>query len=187
MRITGGVSKGRQLSALRGHKIRPSSERVREAIFNIIGQDLADINVLDLFAGSGILGIEALSRGAAGSLFIDRSQQSVGLIRKNLTLCGFEKSGAVLKRDLSRGLPWKHEMMRRKFGLVFIDPPYGKKMITPILDDLWGKNFLDTPAIVVAESSKCDTLPETFGAIHLALMRIYGETKLTVYHYGVEQ
>ena len=187
MRITGGVSKGRQLSALRGHKIRPSSERVREAIFNIIGQDLTGISVLDLFAGSGILGIEALSRGALWGLFIDRSQQSVSLIKKNLTVCGFEKSGSILRRDLSRGLPWKHEMMRRKFGLVFIDPPYGKNMITPILDDLGGKKCLDAPVIIVAESSKFDTLPETFGEIHQVLIRTYGETKLNIYHYGVEQ
>lgn len=187
MRITGGVSKGHQLAVLRGHRIRPSSDRVREAIFNIIGQDLRDIKVLDLFAGSGILGIEALSRGAAWGLFIDRSQQSVRLIKKNLALCGLEKSGFVLKRDLNRGLPCKHEIMRKKFSLVFIDPPYGKNMIPPILEDLWYKNCLEAPSIVVAESSKFDTLPQSFGEIHQVLTRTYGETKLNIYNYGVDQ
>jgi 16S rRNA (guanine966-N2)-methyltransferase len=84
MRITGGEVRGRRLESPKGMAIRPTSDRVREAIFNIIGQDLSGLNVLDLFAGTGSLGIEALSRGALHALFVDNSQKSINLIKKNL-------------------------------------------------------------------------------------------------------
>ena len=97
MRITGGQTKGRLLAPLKDIQIRPSSDKVRESIFNIIGQDITDQKVLDLFAGTGSLGIEALSRGAIGALFIDNSPQCIKLIEKNLKLCGYEPSGCALR------------------------------------------------------------------------------------------
>ena len=100
MRITGGQVRGRILASPQGLKIRPTTDRVREAIFNIIGQDLSGLKVLDLFAGTGCLGLEALSRGALSALFIDNSQQAIKLIKKNLALCGYQTSGTVLRRDL---------------------------------------------------------------------------------------
>ena len=100
MRITGGRSKSRRLSAVKGLNIRPSSDKIRETIFNLIGQDTGGLEVLDLFAGTGSLGIEALSRGASRAVFIDKSKSSIKIIQRNLQLCGFEKSGFILKRDL---------------------------------------------------------------------------------------
>ena len=108
MRITGGQAKGRLLASLKGWNIRPTSDRVREAVFSLIGQDVTDFKVLDLFAGTGCLGIEALSRGASRALFIDNSIQSIKLIKKNLARCGYESLGFVWKKDLSKGLPRKH-------------------------------------------------------------------------------
>ena len=122
MRITGGHSKGRHLAPLKGLSIRPTSDKVRESIFNLIGQDLSGLNVLDLFSGTGSLGIEALSRGASWVLFIDNDPQSLNTIRKNLTLCHFEKMGALLKKDLRGGLPWKHPLMKKTFIESYIVP-----------------------------------------------------------------
>ncbi|MBW1862617.1 MAG: 16S rRNA (guanine(966)-N(2))-methyltransferase RsmD [Deltaproteobacteria bacterium] len=184
MRITGGQAKGRLLASLKGLYIRPSSGRVKEAVFNLIGQDITGAKVLDLFAGTGSLGIEALSRGALWALFIDNSQQSIKLIRKNLRLCGYEPLGFVLKRDLIRGLPWRHSLMKKKFDLVFIDPPYGKKFILPILKELSDREILLSPSVVVAETSRTDNLPSVLGKLELVKTRAYGETRINIYHYG---
>lgn len=187
MRITGGQIKGRLLAPLKDSKIRPSSDKVRESIFNIIGQDITDRKVLDLFAGTGSLGIEALSRGAIGALFIDNSPQCIKLIKKNLELCGYEPSGCVLRKDLTRGLPWKHSLMKKTFDLVFIDPPYGKSFIPPILSELSDREILAPHSLVVAESSKNDKLAVTFGRLHLTDIRTYGDTEINIYRYGDEK
>lgn len=184
MRITGGEVKGRRLVSLKGLHIRPSSDKVREAIFNIIGQDITGFKVLDLFAGTGSLGLEALSRGASRALFIDNLQQSVSLIKKNLKVCGYESSGSILKKDLTRGLPGKYALMKKKYDLVFFDPPYGKDLIPPLVRELIEREILAPSSRVVAESSKNDILPNIWGKLQLTTKRIYGESKITIYHYG---
>jgi 16S rRNA (guanine966-N2)-methyltransferase len=184
MRITGGQGKGRLLASLRGWNIRPTSDRVREAVFNLIGQNVSGFTVLDLFAGTGCLGIEALSRGAARALFIDNSIQSIKLIKKNLALCGYESLGFVLKGDLSKGLPRKHPLLKEKFDLIFLDPPYEKSMIPPLLGELTDRDILASPSIAVAESFKTETLPEVLGRLQMVSFRTYGETKISIYHIG---
>jgi len=186
MRVTGGRAKGRVLSSPRGMGIRPTSDRVREAVFSLIGQDMTGLRVLDLFAGTGSLGIEALSRGAQCALFVDNSKQSIKLIRKNLAFCGYEDAGFVHRKDLSRGLPWNHPLMKEKMDLVFIDPPYGKKMIEPVLKELSERPVLASPSVMIAESSKFETLPIMFGNIRRTNTRLYGETKIDIYYYGDE-
>ena len=187
MRITGGQMKGRRLATLRGLNIRPTSDKVREAIFDLLGQDLTGFNVLDLYAGTGSLGMEALSRGASWALFIDHSMRAVNLIKKNMRLCGCEVSGTILKRDLTRVLNWGDLAKEQRFGLVFIDPPYGKGMITPVLEGLSHSQVLASCSTVVAESSKTDELPAKAGNLEMVDKRKYGETKLTLYRYEVDQ
>jgi 16S rRNA (guanine966-N2)-methyltransferase len=184
MRITGGQAKGRVLASLKGWNIRPTSDRVREAIFNLIGQDVTGFKVLDLFAGTGSLGIEALSRGASRVLFIDNSVQSIKLTKKNLARSGYEPLGFVWKKDLTKGLPLKHPMLKEKFDLIFVDPPYEKEMIPPLLRELSDRDLLRSPAIAVAESFKTETLPEVLGKLQMVDSRIYGETKISIYHFG---
>ena len=104
MRITGGEKRGRRLASFKGSRIRPTSDRVREAIFNLLGQQMRGYRVLDLFAGTGALGIEAISRGARDAVFVDHSPEALQLIRKNLSLCGYEGRARLLRRDLSKGL-----------------------------------------------------------------------------------
>lgn len=183
MRITGGDIRGRRLAALKGLNIRPTSDKVREAVFDLLGRELIPANVLDLFAGTGSLGIEALSRGASWALFADHSLRSVELIRKNLRLCGFEKSGEIVKKNLTRPVNWKRFLKEKRFGLVFVDPPYGKGLIPPILDEITQREILAPSAIVVAEAFKTDELLTTAGTLQLIDERTYGETKITLYRF----
>lgn len=184
MRITGGQARGRLLTSLKGLNIRPTSELVKESIFNLVGQDLTSLKILDLFAGTGSLGIEALSRGASWALFIDNSQQAIKLINKNLKLCGYEPTGAILKRNLINELPLKNPLMKKRFDLVFIDPPYNKSLIPPVLRELSDKELLSTPAVVVAEFSKFETLPSISGKLQLVNNKVYGETQINIYRHG---
>lgn len=181
MRITGGRERGRHLASFKGLDIRPTSDLVREAIFDLIGQDFTGAKVLDLFAGTGVLGIEALSRGASRALFIDHSAKAVRLIRKNLSLCGMSPSGVTLKWDLTKGLPWKNPLLTQGIDLVFIDPPYRKGLIPSLLAGLSEKKIISASSVLVAESSKSEMLPRVVGHLEIFKTRIYGETKIHIF------
>lgn len=184
MRITGGQVRGRHLASLKGLQIRPSSDLVRQAIFNLIGQDIFGKKVLDLFAGTGSLGIEALSRGAVEALFIDNSIRAIKLINTNLQKCGYESLGSIMKKDLGRGLPRNRTFISKRFELVFMDPPYRKAFLPPLLKELSEINVLAPSSLVVTESSQNDPLPEAFGQLQRIKKRTYGETNINVYYYG---
>ena len=185
MRITGGQIKGRRLSTFKGMHIRPTADRTREALFNIIGQDLSGLKVLDLFAGTGSLGLEALSRKAQHAVFIDNYQHAINLIKKNLLTCGFQDIGTILKKDLKKGLALNHPELSRHFDLVFLDPPYGKNMITSLLKELSTSDILSNRSRVVAELSKHEKLPHCFGTLEMADSRQYGDTRINFYVYEV--
>ena len=184
MKITGGKSRGRPLASLKGMEIRPTSSKVREAIFNILGQDMTGIKVLDLFAGTGILGIEALSRGAEGAVFIDKSDKAINIINKNLAHCGYQDICRVLKRDILKGFSIESLPAKLGINLVFIDPPYGKGIIHPVMEMLSGSGILAGQALIITESSKNDKLPERIETLLLSDTRIYGETKIDIFKYG---
>jgi 16S rRNA (guanine966-N2)-methyltransferase len=182
MRITGGQVKGRILASPKGLNIRPTSDKVREAIFNIIGQDLSGLRVIDLFAGTGSLGLETLSRGALHALFIDNSQQSINLIRKNLSLCGHERAGVTLRKNLKKGIPRRHLLLKEKFDLAFLDPPYGKNLIPLLLEELSTEDVLTSKARVVVESWKTERLQvSSYGFLEMVDTRLYGDTRISIY------
>ena len=183
MRITGGKARGRVLFSPKGMDIRPTTDRVREAIFNIIGQDLSELTVLDLFAGTGSLGLEALSRGADHAVFIDNSNQSVNLIKKNIALCGFEDSATIIKTDLKKGWLLNHPMLKT-LDLIFLDPPYGKDLIIPLLEWMSGTDMLQKSSRVVAELSKKENLPTIIKQLEMTDIRLYGDTKIIIYTTG---
>ena len=183
MRITGGRLRGRRLASFKGMEIRPTSDRVREAIFDLLGHHLPGEKVLDLFAGTGSLGIEALSRGAAWALFIDHSPKAIDLIVRNLKLCGLEAQGFALRKDLLKGFPRRHRLLEEKMDLVFVDPPYRKGMILPVLEELSNLRILGSPATLVAQSEQKEVLPPRVRDLQLVKSRVYGETRITLYRH----
>ena len=182
MRITGGELNGRVIKSVNGLNIRPTSSKVRQAVFNIIGNDISGFRIIDIFAGTGIMGIEALSRGGLWALFIDSSNISVELIKVNLKLCGLSDKGYVIKKDLREGLPQDEKLKKKSVDLAFIDPPYGEDLIQGILESMARMEIMADDSVIVAESTKNNLLPEKIGDFFLAKTRSYGETKIDIYN-----
>ena len=179
MRITGGDRKGFILISPKGKGIRPSSDHIRQVIFNIIGHDLAKKRVLDLFSGTGILGIEALSRGAEHVCFVDKSSYSLRLIMRNLEITGFKDRASIIKRDLIRS-PLG---IKGRFDIVFIDPPYHSDLLSRMLSLLPSKAILQDGSVIIGRSSKRESVPPLINHIALLDLRIYGDTRLWIYRY----
>lgn len=181
MRITGGRSRGRTLLGPKGRLIRPTADRVREALFNILGQDLSGYCVLDLFSGTGSLGLEALSRGASYAVFIDSLSASIALTQKNIERLGYGPLTRVLMRDLTRGIPWGHEFLKGPFDLVFLDPPYALDIAPQLVDHMPTEQRLAEGGRVVVETDKKTDLPLSLSRLSRAHVRVYGDTKITIY------
>lgn len=182
MRIISGSARGRRLFAPGKTAIRPTSDRVREALFNIIGPPSQDMAVLDLYAGTGALGIEALSRGAGSALFVDKHPQAVSLIEKNISLCGFSEKSRVIMRDLVKGLSFLSALKPAAgFALIFVDPPYGKGFAHCILTEIAGHNLVAAGGLIIVEDKAGTDFPERIGALTMADQRRYGDTGLWLY------
>jgi 16S rRNA (guanine966-N2)-methyltransferase len=174
VRVVAGAFKGRQLRAPRGTRTRPTADRVREALFSMLG-DLHGARVLDLFAGSGALGIEALSRGAARALFVDRDPQAVATIRRNLETVGVEAE--VRRQDALRFVATG----KGPFDLVLIDPPYdsASRLAEPLAEQL--PRVLAEHAVVVTESNKRNPLELP---LPLRREREYGDVRIAIHDRG---
>ncbi|OKY76875.1 MAG: 16S rRNA (guanine(966)-N(2))-methyltransferase RsmD [Desulfobulbaceae bacterium DB1] len=184
MRIISGTARGRRLHSPGGGKgdIRPTSDRAREAIFSILGEAVHGARVLDLFAGTGAMGLEALSRGAESALFVDKSQSSISLLQKNIRLCGFWDKSVIVKRDLTRSLFFLQPAVPEGgFSLVFVDPPYHMELADRIVAEIDKADLLYPGAIVIAESRSGDTLPELVSGFQLYDRRSYGEAGFWFY------
>ena len=183
MRIIGGSARGRRLVAPKGMRVRPTADRVKEALFNILaahGEGLADCRVLDLCAGTGNLGIECLSRGAAAAVFVDNSRDSAAVIRKNLELTGFAGQSRILIQNALAALRTM-EGSEQPFDLVLIDPPYGQDILPPLLERLGDSPILASDATVVAEFSSRETMNERYGRLERTDVRTYGDTVLAFF------
>ncbi|MFH1092190.1 MAG: 16S rRNA (guanine(966)-N(2))-methyltransferase RsmD [Pseudomonadota bacterium] len=156
MRITGGEFKGRRLFAPRGLDIRPTSDRVKEAVFNILGPLQDKPNVLDLFAGTGALGLEALSRGAEQAVFVDRSLKALAAIRKNIEMLDLQGRTRVVRANLP-GLP-KGLKELGPFDLIFLDPPYGRGLAGRSLALAAGMNLTAPGATALVEHAPSEEL-----------------------------
>jgi len=183
MRITGGMIRGRRLAKIKGSNIRPTSDMVRGSIFSILGQTLTDLKILDLFAGTGSLGIESLSRGGKEAVFIDKSSRAVAMIKKNLALCGYESLSMIIREELPNGLAHVQDLGCGHFDLIFIDPPYGKGYIRPTIYQLIDRDLLAKDCRIVVESSTSakDPFPPEVPNLQLTLTRSYGSTLIGLY------
>ena len=174
MRVITGSARGRKLLEPAGMEIRPTTDMVKEALFNMIQFDIEGRRVLDLFAGTGQLGIEALSRGASEVLFCDESAKAVKLIRTNLERCG-------LKARVEQGDSLGFLNRAGKFDLVFLDPPYDTNLLNKALEAIQNVDILNDGGIIICESRREKTLPEMNPPYRKTLARRYGKVCLTVY------
>ncbi len=187
MRVAGGALGGRTLHAPEDARVRPTSDKVRQAIFNILAHggfapDLERANVIDLFAGTGALGVEAISRGAAFCLFVDDSAESRALIRRNVETFGLTGSSKIWRRDATDLGPVATGS-GGPFTLAFLDPPYRKGLIAPALMALKSGGWLAPGAAIVAETAADEDVPSTDG-FTVCDMRAYGETKVTFLNFS---
>jgi 16S rRNA (guanine(966)-N(2))-methyltransferase RsmD len=180
MRIIAGKHRSRIIKMPKQPKIRPTKDRVREALFSIIGEFVVGANVLDLFAGSGAFGIEALSRGAKRAVFIDCEENCVRTIKENLRNLNIINISLVIKMDGFKALDFL-ENRNETFNLVLLDPPYYKEMAKKSLIKLERRDILKFPCIVIAEHHKEDTLPKDFDNISSYRTVCYGDVCLSFY------
>ncbi len=188
MRVIAGSAKGRRLETVAGWSVRPTADRVKEALFSMLGSrvELADAALLDLFAGSGALGIEALSRGAARLSFVEQDHAARLVLARNLERCGFAAQARVLALPVRRALS---ELQSRGeiFDCVLLDPPYGRGLAEATLSGLASGALLAPAAWVVVEHHTDDILDAAYGVLQLTASKRYGSTALTLYSSGVER
>ena len=174
MRVITGTARGRRLKTPEGMDIRPTTDNVKESVFNILQFDIEGRRVLDLFAGTGQLGIECLSRGAKEVVFIDQSQDAVKIVKENLKACGF--SAPVLQQD---ALSYINAC--GKFDLIFVDPPYDAGLYKPVLDKINSIDILSEGGIILCESRRETDMPELQTPYYLRKEYRYGKVKLSLY------
>lgn len=184
LRIIAGELKGRKLRTVAGLTTRPTTDRTREAIFNILGPGIRGAHVLDLFAGTGAFGIEALSRGAASTLFIENGREALAVLAGNIQVCGLAERAAAIRWDAARNL----DCLRNReplFRLVFLDPPYRQGLVAPALAHLHAARCLAQGARLVVEHGVEDPLPELRDAYLLQDERRYGKTLVSFLSYVI--
>ena len=175
MRVITGTARGRKLKTLEGLETRPTAAMVKEAVFSIVHFRVPYASVLDLFAGSGQMGIEALSRGASRAAFVDNSRKAQEIIKDNLTSVGMGKQSQVVADDAAAFLTRTAET----YDIIFLDPPYDLGYV-PKLMPLLGR-CLAPEGIVLFEHRKGEPMPETAGDLRLKKQYIYGKTAVTTY------
>ena len=177
MRVITGKAKGLALKTPDGMLTRPTSDRVKEALFSIIQFDVPGAKVLDLFGGTGQLGIEALSRGASGAVFVDEREAACSLIRENLRRTKFENEGKVIRSDYLSYL----KRCREKFHIILLDPPYAEVFLENSLKMITEIDILETGGIIVAECPLGKELPWEFSGFTRSRDYKYGKTLLILY------
>lgn len=182
MRIIGGKHRGRVLKALHGRSLRPTADRTREAVFNIIehglgGPPLTASSIADVFAGAGTLGLEALSRGAAGAVFIDDDKDALNCCRKNAAALGEERNAILLKADAGR-LPPPPLAAKAPCAYVFLDPPYNSGLAASALEALTASGWIGKDSICIVETAAGEPFAAPVG-FKVIDERTYGAAKVT--------
>lgn len=177
MRVVSGNYGGRPLKTLDGQTTRPTSDKVRGAIFNMIGPYFEGGRVLDLFAGSGGLAIEAVSRGSSSAVLVERDRRAQAIIRENIAMTKEEKKFRLLTMEANQALV----QLTGTFDLVFLDPPYAKEAIIETIQQLCQRDLLAEDVMVVCETDKAVHLPEEIADLGIWKQKVYGISKVTVY------
>ena len=174
MRVITGSARGRKLKTPENYDIRPTTDNVKESVFNILQFDIEGRRVLDLFAGTGQLGIECLSRGAASAVFVDQSRDALKIVQENLQACGLK--GTVLQQEAVSFLK-----SCGRFDLIFIDPPYDAGLYETVLQTINSVDILSDGGIIMCESRRETVLPELKAPYKKGREYSYGKVKLCVY------
>ncbi|MDU4959965.1 MAG: 16S rRNA (guanine(966)-N(2))-methyltransferase RsmD [Sporomusaceae bacterium] len=172
MRIITGSAKGAKLKTPRGMAVRPTADRVKESLFNILGSRVEAASVLDLFAGTGNLGLEALSRGAGHATFVEQSMASIALIRDNAALTKLQDRITIVKANVLTAL----ERLEGQFDLVFCDPPYNRGLVNQVLTKIDTASILADNALVVLEHSQHEQAASGLNQLQLVRQERFGET-----------
>ncbi|KGR73788.1 16S rRNA (guanine(966)-N(2))-methyltransferase RsmD [Ureibacillus sinduriensis] len=180
MRVVAGERKGMPLKAITGTTTRPTTDKVKESIFNMIGPFFSGGIALDLFAGSGGLGIETLSRGASKAIFVEKDGRAFQTLQENIKKCRYEAVAETFKTDAARAVKG---LLKREIQLdyLFLDPPYHKKEYYDLLNSLVDHGKLSEDAIIVCEHSVEVNLPSSYGKYTLARQETYGGTIISIY------
>ncbi|OPX86885.1 MAG: Ribosomal RNA small subunit methyltransferase D [Pelotomaculum sp. PtaB.Bin013] len=183
MRVIAGIAKKRQLKAPRGLQVRPTSDRVKEALFNILGPSITGSSFLDLFAGTGNVGIEALSRGAERAVFVEKDIKNIRIIKNNLNITGLEANARLLCLYVNKAISLLGQE-GQAYDLIFIDPPYLKDLASSTLNDIIKNDLLKPGGTIIVESSKRDPIPrDAVASLRLLRQEKYGDTLLSFYNY----
>lgn len=186
IRVLAGEAKGRALKVLRGQEIRPTSAKVRAALFNVLGDRILGSVFLDLFAGFGSVGIEALSQGARRVVFVEQRSRAVALIQENLNRCGFLERGELLKEDVFQALS-RLQGRKECFDFIFLDPPYEKGLVEKTLSLLAQPPQLIEPAgEIIAQHSLREVPMPAYGLLQRKVRKSYGDTQLSFFTDRVE-
>ncbi|MDF2676073.1 MAG: rsmD [Bacillota bacterium] len=180
MRIISGINKGKKLFAPEGMSVRPTSDKIKESLFNILGFIDEESVVLDLFAGSGNVGIEFIARGAKQCYFVDSSHNSLSFVKKNLALCQFENKSKVIQSDYGKAIE-NLSNMNLKFDYIFADPPYALNCSAKIAKLIFENNLLADDGMLIIESDKSEKIfEEEFESIIKYKEKIYGRTRISI-------
>lgn len=174
MRVITGSARGRKLKTPANYDIRPTTDNVKEAVFNIIQFEVEGRRILDLFAGTGQMGIECLSRGAASCVFVDRDREALKIIRDNLKACGLE--GTVMQEDSVGYLD-----RCGRFDVIFVDPPYDSGLYDAVIQKINKVDILTQGGIIICESRRESSMPEVSAPYAKAKEYAYGKVKITIY------
>lgn len=179
MRIIGGEHRGRKIKQPESGATRPTKDRVREAVFNMIAEKVPGARVLDIFAGSGAYGLEALSRGASGAVFVEKDREAIRVISENIAALGVDDRAKVVAKEVSEAL----EILKKEegFDLVFSDPPYGQGMAKNILIMIYQYDIVIPSGTVIIEHHKDESLPEREGPLSIYKQKTYGDICISVF------
>ena len=180
MRVIGGDARGRRLKVPKGHEVRPTAARVKEALFDILPHNLSGIKLLDLYAGTGNLTIEALSRGAAEAILVDSSAKSAKAIRENLRRLNLVARTKVWVTPVARAA----RLLANRgetFDMIFLDPPYGQRLVEKTLRAIAEGGLLRESGVLMAEHSIRDPIEQSYGSLISHDQRRYGDTLLSFF------
>ncbi|KMT21468.1 16S rRNA (guanine(966)-N(2))-methyltransferase RsmD [Clostridium cylindrosporum] len=178
MRIISGSAKGRKIKTPDGLDTRPTSDRVKESVFNIILRYVFDANVLDLFGGTGNLGLEALSRGANQCIFVEQNKKAYNTLRENISDLGFGEKAVTYNKD-SFSILNQLAIEGKSFNLIFLDPPYGKGYVEKSIEEIDKLNLLEEDGLIVSEYDNVDNVSEKIGNFEVYRTEKYGRVRIS--------